>query len=44
MTPVELAELLAAARAVIEQRDGCLDDDIIRNIDPELNRLRKALP
>jgi hypothetical protein len=44
MGPLELAELVAAARAVIQQRDACDGQDIIENIDPELNRLRKALP
>lgn len=39
----DFAALEEAARIVVAARDVCSDDDIIRNIDPELEVLRKAL-
>lgn len=43
MTRAELyADLTTAVRAVLDVRAGCQDDDIIRNIDPELSALREA--
>lgn len=43
-TGYDLNSLIFAAHAVLAARDQCQDDDILRNIDVELNVLRRFTP
>jgi hypothetical protein len=43
LTRCKAQRIERAAQALVAARDACQDDDIIRNLDPELDALRAAL-